>query len=194
MNLVLLKGPVPDDHAQALDHLQPIDHRSNQKYLHRLPNYLRVRKLLQELFESRVGVRAAQLRIEVHDTVRGILRESTEPSQPRVGFFLQALALADVTRHDHPQRLPAILDHANRNLDRNDTTAACQQSHFRRVLFADAPASAFPTSRVPRARILHADGGRTRVQQFLTGKPKDPAGSLIYIEETKLPVEHIHQV
>jgi hypothetical protein len=89
-----------------------------------LSNQLLVRKISQELLESGVGVGTAQLRIEVHDAIRRILRERTKSSQPCVGFFFQALALADLTRHDHPHRLAGMLDHPHRDLDRNDTTAA----------------------------------------------------------------------
>ena len=99
MKLVLLEGPALDDLAQPLDHVHPIHHRADREALDGLSNQLRVRNVTQELLESVIGVRATQLRIEVHDAIWRILRESTKSPQPRVGFFLQALSLADVARY-----------------------------------------------------------------------------------------------
>ena len=124
MDLVFLEYSVPDDVAQPLDHLPPIHHRTDREPLDGLSNQLRLGNIPQELLERGVGVGAAQLRIEVHDTIGRILRECPESPQPRVDLFLQALTLADVARNDHPHRVAGMLNHPHRDFDRNDTPAA----------------------------------------------------------------------
>ncbi len=141
MHFIFLKGIILDDLAQPPDHLREIQHRSGRERLYGASDQVCIGNISEELFESRIGIRTAQLQVEPHDAVGGILRERSKSSQPRVGDFFQLLALTDIARHDHPQRLATMLQHPHRNLNRNDMTIARQQASFRGVAVPNAPAN-----------------------------------------------------
>src|SRR5579872_1610174 len=168
VNLVLLQGSLLDHLAQPLDHIHPIQYRPHREALHGLSDQLRLRQIRQDLLESRVGVNAAKLCVEVHDAIWRVLCERTKFSQARAGSLFQALTLADVARYNHPHRLAVMRRYPNRNLDWNDTPPARQQGGFPDVLLANAPAgicrgSGYGALQV--AQILRADdGSRTRPQ------------------------------